>query len=257
MDELLKYQLEQVTRLSHDLKEPLNTVYGAFQILQMHDSGEDARKQYYDAAERNIRKMTRMINHFTEFYRVTQKEMKINPKMIDGRRLVESLCNAVRDCFWNGKPELIVDIQGEGLVCLDELLLEHAFLNLVSNGIKATKEEPCKLEITAFFEDGGMSLSVRDFGIGIAEEHHKIIFEPLIQLGEFKKGTGLGLSIVSEVVKLHQGELCLESEPGKGSTFTIKIPFQQPVESNSTDLEQFDPDMDRLQRTKIALAEVL
>ncbi len=257
MDELLQQQLDRITRLSHDLMGPLNTIYSAFQILKMHDSEDETRQSYYTAAERNIRRMTRMVEHFMTFYRMTQKGIKINAKMIDGRAMIESFCNAVRDSFSNGDVELITNIQGNGAVCLDELMIESAFMNLVSNGIKASQERPCKLEILASFEQGTLLLSVKDFGIGIAAEDHKRIFEPLIQLGTFDKGTGLGLSVVAEIAQLHGGEVLLESVPGSGSTFTLKIPFQVPVESDSADLKQFDPDMDRLQRTKIELADLL
>ncbi len=257
MDELLQQQLERITKISHDFLGPLNTIYSAFQILKMHDSENETRQSYYDAAERNIRRMTRMVEHFMTFYRMTKKEMKINAKMIDGRTMIESFCNAVCDSFSNGDVELITDIQGNGLVCLDELMIESAFLNLVSNGIKASQERPCKLEIFASFEQGTLLLSVKDFGIGIATEDHKRIFEPLIQLGTFDKGTGLGLSVVVEIVKLHGGEVLLESDHGRGSTFTLKIPSQVPVELKSGNLKQFDTNMDRFQRTKMELADLL
>ncbi len=257
MDKLLQQQIERISKLSHDFMGPLNTIYSAFQILKMHDSEDETRQTYYTAAERNIRRMTRMVEHFMTFYRITQKGIKIDAKMTDGRAMIESFCQAVRDSFSNGDVELITNIQGNGTVCLDELMIESAFLNLVSNGIKATHERPCKLEIFAAFEQGTLLLSVKDFGIGISTEDQKRIFEPLIQLGSFDKGTGLGLSIVSEIAELHGGEVLLESESGRGSTFTLKIPFQAFIESKSTDLKQFNPDMDRLQRTKIELADLL
>lgn len=256
MDELVKQQLERITRLSHDFKGPLNTIYGAFQILEMHDEKHENRK-YYTAAERNIRKMTRMIEHFTSYYYMTQNEVRLNAKMIDGRAMVESFCNAVSDCFLNDEVELVTNIQGNGTVCLDEIMVESAFMNLVSNGVKATKNLPCRLEIGASFEHGDLTLSVKDFGMGVSSEDQKRIFEPLIQLGTFEEGTGLGLSCVFEVAQLHGGEILLESELGKGSTFTLKIPFLKPMESASSNMKQFDPGLDRLYRTKIEMADLL
>lgn len=257
MDELLEQQLERIAKLSHDLKGPLNTIYSAFQILKMSDSEEMTRDSYYQAAERNIRRMTRLIDHFTNYYSMTNQGAKLNAKMIDGRRLVESLCVAVKDSLENVNVELETDIEGNGMVCLDELMIESAFLNLVSNGIKATKEDPCKIKVHASFDQGDLLLSVRDFGIGIEEKDQQRIFEPLVQLNSLDKGTGLGLSIVAEIVQLHGGEILLESAPGEGSTFTLKIPCQIPVESKRADLKQFDPDMDRLQRAKLELADLL
>lgn len=257
MDELLQEQLKRLSRLSHDLRGPLNTIYGAVQILQMHDSEDESRQGYYEAAQRGIRKMTRMVGNFTEYYCMTQAGSSFRPKLVDGRKFVESLCNAVQDCFMEQELELTVEIQGEGTVCLDEILMESAFLNLVSNGMKATKTKPCQLTVRAEITENGMSLSVQDYGVGIDPENQTKIFEPLIQLGNFDEGTGLGLSIVSEIVSYHKGELLLTSEKEKGSTFTIKLPLLTPAKTKSGGLKQPDLDMDRLQRTKIALADLL
>ncbi|MBE7043636.1 MAG: HAMP domain-containing histidine kinase [Ruminococcaceae bacterium] len=256
MDQFVQQQLERMTWLSHDLKEPLNTVYSAIQVLQMQDDSE-VNQKYCRIAQRHIYRMTRKIDQFTKYYEMVQGGVTLSIKMIDGKNFVESLCSAVQDCFTKQELDLTVEIIGDGLVCLDEFLIEEAFVNLISNGMKATKEKPCKIEVKAVLDEGAMTLSVRDFGCGIPSDDQKTILEPMIQLDNFEQGTGLGLSIVSEVVKRHGGELKIESEPGKGSLFMMKIAFQQPDESDLVQLKQSHPDLERLQRVRMALADLL
>ncbi len=257
MDDLLKQQLERIAKMSHDLRNPLNNIYSTLQLLQMYDKDNTEKQMYYDSAERNIRKLTRTIDHFIEHYAYSEQGKTIQAKMIDGRSLIETLCNCVSDLFSEQKITLSVRISGNDSVCLDEYMLESAFLNLISNGIKATKETPCKLNVFASFDQGTLILSVQDFGDGIPLEHHKSILQPLVQLGNFKEGTGMGLAIVSEFVSLHHGELLIESAPKKGSTFTLKIPFQTPKTDSSSSLKQLHLDLERIQRIKTELVDSL
>ena len=257
MENLLKQQLGRIAKMSHDLRNPLNNIYSTLQLLQMYDKDNKEKQQHYDSAERNIRKLTRIIEHFMEHYAYSEQGKTILPKIIDGRNLIEGLCNSVSDLFTEEKVLLSVQMEGNGSVCLDEYLLESAFLNLISNGIKATKDSPCRLTVCASFEEGNLTLSVQDYGDGIPAEHRNDILQPLIQLGNFKEGTGMGLAIVSEFVTLHQGELLIDSEVGKGSTFTLKIPFQLPKSDTSSYLKQAHFDLERIQRIKTELADLL
>lgn len=257
MEELLKQQMERIAKMSHDLRNPLNNIYSTLQLLKMYDKENEDKQQHYASAERNIRKLTRIVTHFLEHYAYSEQKKPILPKMFDGRNLIECLCNSVSDLFSQEKLLLSVQIDGNGSVCLDEYLLESAFLNLISNGIKATKDSPCKLTVHASFEEGNLTLSVQDYGDGIPSEHQKDILQPLIQLGNFKEGTGMGLAIVSEFVTLHQGELLIDSEVGKGSTFTLRIPFQTPKPDSVVSLNQPHLDLERIQRIKTELADLL
>jgi two-component system NtrC family sensor kinase len=106
--------------------------------------------------------------------------------------------------------------------------LQQVFLNLLNNAADAMPQGG-KVRITTSVEPGAhgidvVTVSVSDTGVGIAREEQKRIFEPFFSTKDFRRGTGLGLSIASRIVRQHKGEIAIESEPGAGTTFTIRFP---------------------------------
>jgi signal transduction histidine kinase len=114
-----------------------------------------------------------------------------------------------------------------GTVRTDPIKVEQILVNLVNNAIKFT--DTGHVMISARRLPGELELSIEDTGIGIERGHYEYIFEPFTQVdgGTTRKynGTGLGLAIVQKLVALMQGEIRLESEPGKGSRFVVRIPI--------------------------------
>ncbi len=261
MDEVLSRQLDRITCLAHDLRTPLNALSSALQVLQMYESGREypVRQKYYKIAERNVKRMDRMINHFMDYYQLTKGEMPFYPHVVDGVALTRSFCQCAQECFAEELVTLDFTAEGKFPAYLDEILAEQAFWNLISNAIHATKERPCRLEVSVRCSEELFELSVRDFGKGIAEKDQKRIFEPLVQLDSFQSGVGLGLSIVSEVMKLHQGEVVVVSAPGEGSTFILRFPFQKAsgASGKPSALNQQGVDMERLSRARVELADFL
>jgi signal transduction histidine kinase len=122
--------------------------------------------------------------------------------------------------------ELIVNIE-EGLppIYADEAKVKQILLNLLSNAIRFTPEAG-KIEITAVKRNNSCQISVSDTGIGIKEEDLERIFDEFVQVARPKSegGTGLGLAIAQRFVRMHGGRIWVESEVGKGSTFTFTLP---------------------------------
>jgi CheY-like chemotaxis protein len=109
-------------------------------------------------------------------------------------------------------------------------LLEQAIINLVMNSIKYSDEES-KVLVDAGLENGGTVISVKDFGVGIAAEHLPRLFERFYRSDKARSrklgGTGLGLSIVKHIVQVHEGNVTVDSTPGKGTIFSIHLPGSQ------------------------------
>ncbi len=109
-------------------------------------------------------------------------------------------------------------------------LLEQAIINLVMNSIKYSDEES-KVLVDAGLENGGTVISVKDFGVGIAAEHLPRLFERFYRSDKARSrklgGTGLGLSIVKHIVQVHEGNVTVDSTPGKGAIFSIHLPGSQ------------------------------
>ena len=103
-------------------------------------------------------------------------------------------------------------------------------LNLLSNAVKFTPDGG-RIDVTARREDAQAVIAVHDTGIGIAAEDQAVVFDEFRQVGRDytrkQEGTGLGLALTRKFVELHGGRIWLESEPGKGSTFTFTIPLQR------------------------------
>ena len=120
-------------------------------------------------------------------------------------------------------PDQLLPIQA------DRGKVKQILLNLLTNAVKYTERENAKIYIRVIQESSKLTVSVEDQGIGIESEDQKVIFDPFRQGRDSvcKKygGTGLGLSIVKEFVRLHGGEIWVESEPGKGSKFSFTLPI--------------------------------
>ena len=115
------------------------------------------------------------------------------------------------------------------MVTVDANKFKQVFINLLNNAIKFTPPGG-KIEVVAKRGESGWSLSIQDTGIGIPEENIKHIFTKFYQVEHHmtrtQKGTGLGLAIAKKIVDLHKGWIQVDSEPGKGSVFTITIPYE-------------------------------
>jgi signal transduction histidine kinase len=117
-----------------------------------------------------------------------------------------------------------------GEIVADERKFKQILLNLLSNAVKFTADGG-RIDVLAQREDGNAVISVRDTGIGIAQEDQAAVFEEFRQVGRDytrkQEGTGLGLALTKKFVELHGGKIWLESESGKGSTFTFTIPLRR------------------------------
>jgi signal transduction histidine kinase len=111
----------------------------------------------------------------------------------------------------------------------DERKIKQILLNLLSNAVKFTPEGG-RVDVDAALVNGAIEISVTDTGIGIAPEDQEMIFEEFRQVGsnyaQKREGTGLGLTLTKKFVEMHGGEIAVESQPGKGSTFTFKMPIR-------------------------------
>jgi signal transduction histidine kinase len=111
----------------------------------------------------------------------------------------------------------------------DERKIKQILLNLLSNAVKFTPEGG-RVDVDAALVNGAIEISVTDTGIGIAPEDQEMIFEEFRQVGsnyaQKREGTGLGLTLTKKFVEMHGGEISVESQPGKGSTFTFKMPIR-------------------------------
>jgi len=156
--------------------------------------------------------------------------MELDLRAFDVRAAIDNCRTLVRERAFRHQVKVDSEVGTEvGTWTADERKFKQVLLNLLTNGVKFTPPGG-DVRIGAAIEDGMLALSVADTGIGIDASDQGVIFEEFRQVraeGEAKQeGTGLGLALSRRLVELHGGTLTVESEPGRGSTFTARFPRQ-------------------------------
>lgn len=214
---------QYVNVASHDLQEPLRMVTSFLQLLERRYKGKldsDADEFIAYAVDGAIR-MRALINALLEYSRVG----------IYGRTVELTDCNAVLE---QALVNLQAIIEENGATVTHDLLptvradgmqLVQLFQNLIKNAVKFKSEKKPKIHISASQENGEFVFSVSDNGIGIAPEYFEKIFKMFQRLHDRTEyaGTGIGLAICKKIVERHGGQIWLESEPGKGTTFYFTL----------------------------------
>ncbi len=230
-------QLETVRRdfvanVSHELRTPLTVVGGFLETLCDHpDLPEAERRHYLEMMLDQTRRMQRLVDDLLTLSRLESAATPLQESPVDVPALVQSLIREA-ESLSRGRHTVRAEVLSEASLLGSERELESAFGNLVSNAIRYT---PAGGEVVLRWEvtPKGARFSVRDTGIGIAPQHIPRLTERFYRVDRSRSretgGTGLGLSIVKHVLTRHQGRLEIESEVGKGSTFTACFPASRVV----------------------------
>jgi two-component system sensor histidine kinase BarA len=236
--EMNRLKSDFLATMSHELRTPLNSIIGFSEVLSGSDQLNDRQKRYATNIQTSGKMLLGMINDILDLAKIESGKMEVRTEDFSIRDVCESLAGLARP---------IADRKNIDLECrLDEAIplmrqdpgkIRQIIYNLLSNAIKFTPEGG-RVSLRAHAEGRTLVLSVADTGIGIAEEDRETIFEKFRQAGHpgqnegvltrEHQGTGLGLSIVRELSKLLGGDVHLESRPGQGSTFTVRVPLQLP-----------------------------
>lgn len=228
-------QSEQIRRdfsanVSHELKTPLTTIKGFGELLEngIFTKEEDVKK-YGGMIYRESERLLYLINDIIRLSQIEEQEHVLNDK-IDLLKTAHDVEEILRHKADN--REVTMTIEGEPVqIYGNQSYITELFLNLMDNAIKYNHEGG-SLNVTVGIEDGKAVAVFSDTGIGISDEHQSRIFERFYRVDKSRSkkigGTGLGLSIVKHIVAYHSGEIQLESEPEKGTTITVKLPFNEP-----------------------------
>ncbi|GMQ80539.1 MAG: ATP-binding protein [Planctomycetia bacterium] len=236
--------------VSHELRTPLNSIIGFSDVLHGIDSLDDKQKRYVTNIQRSGRMLLEMINDVLDLAKIESGKMETRLSEFSIDSVVAAQCDMARPLTEKKNIDLEYQIQPQlpDLV-QDQSKVQQILNNLLSNAIKFTPEGG-RITLTARRDDvGWLELIVEDTGVGIAEDDQTTIFEKFRQ-GSFAlsggdamtreySGTGLGLSIVKELCRLLGGEISLTSELGRGSIFTVRLPWtrtaQPQLESDLAD----------------------
>jgi signal transduction histidine kinase len=213
-----------ISNVSHELKTPLSVMQNYATMLCDKNLPEEKREEYAKAIISAARSLSNMVTNILKLNKL--ENQKIYP-IVKPYDLGEQLCNcfvAFEDVWEDKNIDIDTDIEDNITVTADPELLSLAWNNLFSNAIKFT-ESGGKISLSLKYDGENAVVKVSDTGCGISPEVGKHIFEKFYQgdTSHAAKGNGLGLALVKRVVDIVGGDIFVQSEVGKGSTFTVKI----------------------------------
>lgn len=226
-NERIRYQ-QTMHFVTHEMRTPLTAIQGSSELIGRYASMPEAkRKQMADLINSESKRLAGMISTFLSVERLSENGAEIKRERFPLQELVERCASRAKPLADNKQIEIDVrELPPDDLVG-DRELMEYAVYNLLTNAVKYS---PSRTRVTVFGEDdkgGRIRISVQDQGIGMDRKEVGRIFEKFYrtrtaeQSGEV--GTGIGLSIVKQIVAEHGGTIDVESEPGKGSKFTLVL----------------------------------
>ena len=229
--ELSKMKSDFVSTISHEFKSPLSSIR---QLAEMLQSGrvpsENRRQEYYDVLVEQSERLTLLIDNILDFAKIEEGRKKFDFQTLDIGSLLQKILSVIQDQVRH--KDFIIQLKIEKplpVIQADKESITQAITNLIDNAVKYSGEAR-NIIVRAFTEENYLIITVKDFGIGIKKEEVDKIFERFYRGGDeltrTVKGSGLGLTLVKQIVEAHHGKVYVKSNPGKGSTFSIRLPLQ-------------------------------
>ena len=228
-----------ISSMSHELRTPLNAIIGYTQVLLRDETVTKAQRASLETLHRSGAHLLRLINDILDVAKIESGKMKVEEDTFDLALLLrEQLGGARRRAAEKGLSFGVEPATPlPAYVSADEGKLRTVLANLLDNAVRFTRQGRVTVRLAYQREDGArFHLEVTDTGIGIPAGQLEAVFQPFTQLareGLAREGTGLGLSIAKQLILLMQGEIEVESEEGKGTTFRVTLPLPQVGEVNA------------------------
>lgn len=227
--QLSALQADFVSKVSHELRTPLTSIRMFTETLAMRRSDEAVAVRCIEALGRESLRLQELIDRLLDWGRMESGRRLYDHAEVDVSRLIESAVAALDPSIKRHEARVEVRLE-PGLPRLwgDAGALKDALINLLSNACKYGGEPPT-VTVRARLAGGDLCIDVADNGAGIERREQKRIFEKFYRiddrLSRQREGSGLGLTIVQHVMAAHSGRVELDSEPGRGSTFTLVLPL--------------------------------
>ncbi len=228
--ELSRMKSDFVSTVSHEFKSPLTSIR---QIAEMLHAGrvpsEERRQKYYDVLLEQSERLSLLTENVLSFAKMEEGKREFVFARVDVSKLLNDIVSTTQDRLGNEGIRIETEIEKSlPPVMADGAAMTQALNNLIDNAVKYSGSSE-KIVVRAFHDERGVMVQVIDFGIGIQKEERDKIFDRFYRGGDeltrTVKGSGLGLTLVKQIVAAHKGSIQVESEPGKGSVFTMKLPL--------------------------------
>lgn len=214
-----------VSNVSHEMKTPISIIKNYAELLQLESISEAQRLEYAKGIEGAAARLSSLISNILKLNKLENQNIVPELKVYD---VCRQLCESIflfEDSWEEKEIELEADIEDVAKIRADASLLEIVWNNLLSNAVKFTEPGGC-IMVRQTSDEKHIRIEISDTGCGIGKEQINHIFDKFYQgdTSHSREGNGLGLALVKRVLELMDGEIRIDSEIGKGSTFTVTLP---------------------------------
>lgn len=225
---------EFISIASHELKTPLTSVKGYVQLLgRSIDKGDiETVKKHLAKAQVQLEKLNDLIADLLDISKIESGKLKFNKKQFSLDRLLDGVLEVIHQA--NPEFKIIKKGVADQIIYADEMRIEQVIVNFLTNAIKYSPGTS-EIVVNVKIEGDKLYLGVRDFGIGIAPELQKNVFEKFYRVEETSihfQGLGIGLYISAEIINRHGGEVGVKSKLGEGSEFYFMLPIVSELEED-------------------------
>ena len=234
VSKLEQLRSEFVANVTHELKTPLTAIRGSIELLKSADRDEETRRYFYDVLDIEAERLHHLIDDMLVLSQIENAKPDSTEQRCDVAQEIRETVARLYPIAEKANITLKVELKDGICVACSSSRLQQMLGNLIENAIKYNKPNG-SVKITAEESRQMAVIRIQDTGIGIEEEHFNRLFERFYRVDTSRSraigGTGLGLSIVKHLAVLYGGEVSVESTPGVGTTFTVRLPLLLPEKS--------------------------
>jgi signal transduction histidine kinase len=235
---LSRMKSDFVSNVSHELRTPLASMRAFGELLRLGWVDEPQKsREYGEYIENESCRLTHLIDNILDFSKIESAGKEYEFRETDIKELVQETLRSFEVRFGQSEFSVVLDVPHEPLphAVLDRDAVSQSLVNLIDNAIKYSGESK-KILVLLAREEGYITISVTDYGIGIQREEHQRVFDKFYRIStglvHDVKGSGLGLAIVKHIMDAHRGKIMIKSQPGLGSTFTLCLPADKASSEN-------------------------
>jgi len=236
--EIDRMKSEFLSMAAHELRAPMTSIKGYGDMLLLGLAGEynERQKQFLDTIKANVDRVLEMVNEFSEISRLESGALKLDAKPLHIDNVISEVIVSLRPLIEAKEINLTIEVPPDlPQVWGDRTRIIQILTNLVTNAYKYTPEGG-QIAITTQWVDDTVQVNVADTGIGVAPQDQEKLFTRFFRADDpgvrRVAGTGLGLSITKSIVEMHGGRIWVESQLGKGSTFSFTLPLASYMQRN-------------------------